>query len=87
MKTNYETQLKKVNEELEEAKESGGGGVQVDNSKMDKMMQQFNAMQEHFQRMSIVQNQTPFASDQTNESPKQAAEQQKLQARCDELEQ
>ena len=48
MKTNYETQLKKVNEELEEAKESGGGGVQVDNSKMDKMMQQFNMMQEHF---------------------------------------
>ena len=39
MKTNYETQLKKVNEELEEAKESGVGGVQVDNSKMDKMMQ------------------------------------------------
>ena len=38
MKANYETQLKKVNEELEEAKESGVGGVQVDNSKMDKMM-------------------------------------------------
>ena len=63
MKTNYETQLKKVNEELEEAKESGGGGVQVDNSKMDKMMQQFNMMQEHFQRMSVVQNQTPFNGD------------------------
>lgn len=48
MKANYEAQLKKVNEELEEAKESGSSGVQVDNSKMDKMMQQFNMMQEHF---------------------------------------
>ena len=36
MKANYEAQLKKVNEEPEEAKESGGGGVQVDNSKMDQ---------------------------------------------------
>ena len=48
MKANYEAQLKKVNEELEEAKESGSSGVQVDNSKMDKMMKQFNMMQEHF---------------------------------------
>ena len=37
--------------------------------------------------MSIIQNQTPFAGDQANESPKQAAEQQKLQLKCDELEQ
>ena len=39
LKSGYEAQLKKANEELEEAKLAGSqGGVQVDNSKMDMMM-------------------------------------------------